>query len=69
MPAGAALKDAGGALMPDGATPWFGAIGMVETTRGAGRGASCMSTGCSSWETNFSLELVSAAPPWLELPA
>jgi len=42
-------------------------IGIVETTRGAVFGASGTSTGCSSRETIFSLELPLAVAAWLSL--
>ena len=55
-------------LMPGGIAPWpLATIGIVETTRGAGFGAS-MVTGCSSRDTRFSVEPV-VATAWAALLA
>lgn len=57
-----------GAAIPGDAEFCPTMIGMVETTRGSGRGGSIV-TGCSSRETTVSAAPVLAEPTWFELLA
>ena len=70
---GACAVGGGGATGHGDGTPALGCgaappeIGIVETTSGAVFGASGTSTGCSSRETIFSVELPLAVAAWLSL--